>query len=180
MITFAGFPLGGLTAEILIGRVDTPGAARLGGLLTGAVLGAVQGWALHGAWRDRLGWAAATAFGLMAGLGLGSAPVGYRTGLTELLVQGAICGTSVGLAQSALLRPALGRLALVWPPLLGAIWAAGWAVTTAAGVRVDQQFTVFGSTGALVVTALTAVLPLTLHRARILRSAIHPYQESPS
>ena len=30
------------------------------------------------------------------------------------------------------------------------------------GIQVDQQFTVFGSSGAVVVTALTAVLPLTL------------------
>ena len=52
--------------------------------------------------------------------------------------------------------PSPGRVALA------AIWAAGWAVTTAVGVEVDQQFTVFGSSGALVVTALTAVLPSSL------------------
>ena len=49
---------------------------------------------------------------------------------------------------------------------LAAIWAVGWAVTYAFGIQVDQQFTVFGSSGAVVVTALTAVLPLTLATAK--------------
>jgi hypothetical protein len=44
------------------------------------------------------------------------------------------------------------------------IWAAGWAVTTTAGIGVDDQFTVFGSSGALIVTALTLVLPFALNR----------------
>jgi hypothetical protein len=47
---------------------------------------------------------------------------------------------------------------------LPVVWALGWLVTTSIGVAVDQQFIVFGSSGALVVTALTAVLPLVLTR----------------
>jgi hypothetical protein len=39
-------------------------------------------------------------------------------------------------------------------------------VTTSIGVQVDDQFSVFGSAGAVVATVLTAVLPLVLHRAR--------------
>jgi len=35
--TFAGFPLGGLTAKLLSGPVDSLTAALLGGLITGAV-----------------------------------------------------------------------------------------------------------------------------------------------
>jgi len=44
------------------------------------------------------------------------------------------------------------------------VWALGWVVTTSIGIAVDQQFIVFGASGALVVTALTAVLPLILTR----------------
>jgi len=55
--------------------------------------------------------------------------------------------------------------ALLWPVLLACAWALGWAVTAAVGVRLGNGWTVFGSTGALAVTALTAVLPLALRRA---------------
>jgi len=54
---------------------------------------------------------------------------------------------------------------LSFPVLLACVWALGWAVTAAVGVRIEDGWTVFGSTGALVVTALTAVLPLALRRA---------------
>jgi len=38
----------------------------------------------------------------------------------------------------------------------------GWVVTTAIGVDVESQYTVFGSSGALVVTIVTAALPVLL------------------
>ena len=44
----------------------------------------------------------------------------------------------------------------------GALWALGWAITASIGVDVETQYTVFGSSGAVVVTALTAVLPVLL------------------
>ena len=102
----------------------------------------------------------------MVGLGVGAAVVGYQTTLTSLLVQGAVTGLGVGAAQAVVLAPLLGRAAVAWPAALAAIWAVGWAVTYAFGIQVDQQFTVFGSSGAVVVTALTAVLPLTLATAK--------------
>ena len=64
-----------------------------------------------------------------------------------------------------MLRARLGRLALAWPPVLAVIWAIGWTVTTLGGIQVAEQFTVFGSFGALTVTVLTVVLPLVLNRA---------------
>ena len=166
MVTFIGFPIGGLASALLVGPVDGLVAALVGGLVTGAVVGAVQAWGLGG--QARGGplagrWIVATALGLMVGLGIGSALVEYATSPTALLIQGAICGLAVGSAQALVLRPRLGRLALAWPPALAAIWAIGWMVTTAVGVHVDEQFTVFGSVGAIVVTALTAVLPVVVN-----------------
>ena len=38
----------------------------------------------------------------------------------------------------------------------------GWLITASIGVEVVEQFTVFGSSGAIVVTASTIVLPLVV------------------
>ncbi|MDQ1717898.1 MAG: hypothetical protein QOE89_1851 [Pseudonocardiales bacterium] len=170
MATFAGFPVGGYTAYLLSGPVNTLTAALVGGLITGLVLGAAQSWGIGRNGPPALQWIAATAIGLMLGLGIGAVSVGYDTTITALVIQGAICGFAVGTAQALVLRPQLGRLALAWPPALAAIWALGWAVTTSAGIQVDEQFTVFGSSGALVVTALTAVLPVVINSRRSSRS----------
>jgi hypothetical protein len=147
MVTFLGFPLGGFVAGLIVGAVDGPVPAILGGLIAGAR------------------WIAATAIGLALGLGIGAAAVDYATDLSALVIQGAICGIAVGAAQAVVLRPRLGRLAYAWPPALAALWAAGWAISTSIGVQVDEQFIVFGSSGAIVVTALTAVLPIAVNRS---------------
>ena len=164
MLTFVGFPIGGLTASFVAGPVDSAGAALLGGAVTGAILGAVQAWGLGRRRPPATQWIRATALGLAVGLAVGAAAVDYRTSLSALALQGAVCGATVGIGQALILRARLGRLALAWPPVLGLIWALGWAITTAIGVEVDEQFTVFGSSGAVVVTALTVILPLTLRR----------------
>ena len=174
MVTFLGFPAGGLAAELLVGPVDSLAPALLGGAVTGAVLGTVQAWGLGRQRPVPELWVVATSVGLMVGLGAGASAVDFRTTLGALTVQGAICGLAVGLAQSLVLRPRLGRRALAWPPALAAIWAAGWAVTTAIGVQVDEQFTVFGSSGAVTVTALTVGLPLALDRLPLTRPVTDP------
>jgi hypothetical protein len=165
LITFAGFPLGGVAARYLTGPVDGTSAAVLGGLVTGAVLGAVQAWGLRTDRTTALRWTLATSVGLAVGLGLGATAVAFATSPDALVGQGALSGVAVGVAQAFVVRSRLGRAVLAWPAALGAIWAAGWAVTSAVGVQVGEQFTVFGSSGALVVTLLTVVLPLRLHRA---------------
>jgi hypothetical protein len=80
------------------------------------------------------------------------------------VVQGAISGAVVGLAQSVVLVRLVGWRAFGWPVSLGAIWAIGWAVSTAIGIQVDDRYTIFGSSGALVATALTLMLPVVLQR----------------
>lgn len=160
--TFFGFPLGGFLAELVAGPVDGVAPALVGGAITGIVLGAVQSWGMGASGPPARQWIAATTVGLTAGLALGSAAVGYDTGLGDLMVQGAICGLAIGTAQALILRR---RAAYLWPPALSALWALGWAITTSIGVDVETQYTVFGSSGALVVTAATAALPVLLaHR----------------
>ena len=46
------------------------------------------------------------------------------------------------------------------------LWALGWMVTTLATVDVDQQYTVFGATGALTVSALSGALLYQFLRQR--------------
>jgi peptidoglycan/LPS O-acetylase OafA/YrhL len=116
-----------------------------------------------GAPSARRSWVAATAIGLTIGLGIGATGVGFRTSLAALVVQGAVCGLAVGTAQALALRHRLGRIAFAWPAALAAIWALGWAITYAAGIEVNDQFTVFGSSGAVAVTALTVILPVLLN-----------------
>ena len=164
LVSFVGFPLGGLAAIVLTGPVDSLTAALGGGLVTGAVLGAAQAWALRDSGPRPAAWVIATAGGLMAGLVLGVSIVDYRTGLADLMVQGAVCGAVVGLAQAVVLLPRLGTVALGWPVALAGIWAAGWATSTSIGIDVGERFTTFGSSGALVVTLLTTALPVLLRR----------------
>jgi hypothetical protein len=167
LVTFAGFPLGSVLARAVLGPIDATAAAVIGGAINGAVLGALQGWALRRTGLALLRWAAATSAGLAIGLGVGATLVDFSTTMGALVLQGAVCGLAVGAAQAVVLAPTLGRVAAIaWAVGLSALWAAGWAITTAIGVDVDERFTVFGSSGAIVVTALTAVLPLALTHRR--------------
>ena len=164
MVSFAGYPLGGYAAFLLTGRVDSPGPALAGGLLTGVVLGAIQVWA-HGA------GAAAPAGVDPRHRGRADGRRGRRCCAGRLPDRPRFAGRpgccdearwSVSPRRSSLV-PRLGALAFVWPLFLSGTFAIGWAVTTSAGIDVDQQFTIFGSSGALVATLLTAVLPLVLN-----------------
>ena len=163
IVSFVGFPLGGLTAMLLSGPVDSLSAAILGGLLTGTVLGAAQALALRFDQRDLLTWVLATAAGLATGLTIGASIIDFRTGLGDLVLQGAISGFAVGAAQSLVLVRRTGPLAFLLPAYLAMAWSIGWAVTTSVGVQVEDQFTVFGAAGAVTVTLLTAVLPILIH-----------------
>jgi hypothetical protein len=174
MVSFAGFPLGGLAAFLLIGPVDSTTSAIAGGLVTGVVLGAVQAWAMRADRRLFAAWALATAVGLAAGLALGASLVGFSTGLGDLAIQGAFSGLGVGLAQAIVLVSRIGPVALAWPVYLAGVWAVGWVVSTSIGIQVSDQFTVFGAAGAVTAALLTAVLPVFLQIRHAKR------QESPS
>jgi len=153
MLTFLAFPAGGLATDLIVGPVDAAPAAAAGGLLTGLVLGLVQAWGLGLRGRDVLGWVLVTGAALAVALPVATTVVGYGVGRSDLVVRGLVCGLAVGAAQCGFLRlRRLGgrRLRAVWPCLVAAAWAVAWAVTSSVGVRVGEQFSVFGSSGALV------------------------------
>jgi FtsH-binding integral membrane protein len=166
MPTFLGFPAGGLATTHIIGPIDNITAAIAGGVLSGAILGLVQTLALRQKGSARNEWVVATAAGFAIGLTAGASVIDYATNTSALATQGAITGLAIGLAQAAVIyRHRTPRLTAVWPALLAGLWALGWTITATAGIDVDKQYSVFGSSGAIVVTAATAILPLTLARA---------------
>lgn len=164
VVSFTGFPLGGLAAMLLVGPAGGLAPALAAGLVTGVVLGAVQAWALRLDRSAALTWVAATAAGLASGLALGASLVSFGTTAGELALQGAVSGAVVGLAQAIVLAGRLGVVAAAWPAYVAGVWALGWTLTTAVGVDVERHWTVFGAAGALTAAVLTAVLPLALER----------------
>lgn len=163
MPTVLGFPAGGLLAEV-VGHVDSPAPAIAGGAITGAILGFAQWFAMRRTGPSPTAWIIATAVGFAAGLGLGAAAAGYHTNTGALALQGAITGAVVGATQAAALYRQLGRIVFAWPVYLSGLWALGWTITASAGIDVEAQYTSFGSSGAIVVTAATAILPIALDR----------------
>ena len=157
-VAFA-FPIVGLIAWTLGGRVDAVDAALVGGALTGAGLGAAQWWAAKGALGRPAAWIASSAVGYAAGLAAGAALVGYDTDIGALATMGAISGLVLGAAQGlALATQARTRLAVAWATAMPVLLALGWTVTTAGGISVEDQFTVFGAFGAVVFTLLSGLV----------------------
>jgi hypothetical protein len=157
-LAFLGFPLAGLAAQVVVGGIDSPLEGLIGGLASGAVLGAVQWLALRGRLEVSPLWTVASAAGLGLGLALGVALLGTETTGAVLPVRGAVTGLLLGAAQALVLRTVSARLALGWLIALPLAWALGWTVTRAAGVDLSPDFSTFGATGALCFQLLTGLV----------------------
>jgi hypothetical protein len=153
---FVAFIIGGVLAIAVVGRVNDVGSALLGGLVAGAVIGAGQ-WLVARRLLDPRTWIPATAVAMSIGLAIGAWVVGYGTSLGELALMGAITGIALGAAQAYLLRDRVAN-AWVWAAAMPLLWALGWTVSTFIGVSVDNQFAVFGASGAITFMALSGVL----------------------
>ena len=155
LLVALAFPVAGEVGHLVAGGVESVSAAVLGGVVTGAGLGAAQ-WALLRRRGIGIGWIPATAAGLGVGLAVGAALVSYRTDITSLDVMGAVSGLGVGIAQGAMLGNT--KRMLGWAAATAALWAVGWATTTAGGIRVEEQFVVFGAYGAIASTFLQSII----------------------
>ena len=169
--TFLAFPVAGLGAMSIVGAIDDPGSAALGGAIAGAVIGSAQAFGSrvldpqHAL--DPRTWIPATAVGMGVGLLAASVAVGNDTQLGSLALMGAITGVPLGLAQALALPRALAprRLARVaWGVAVPVVLAVGWSVTTLIGVDVERRYAIFGAAGALVATAVTGLLLAGLAR----------------
>jgi hypothetical protein len=157
---FLAFPLAGLAGTAVVGRVDSPVAALVGGAVAGLGIGLGQTLASRGR-LDIRRWVPATGVGMGLGLLLGAVVVDYQTSLPDLALMGALTGLVLGPAQAVAL-PRGTRLRWAWAAALPPLWALGWTTTTLGGIAVDEQFTVFGAYGAITFSALSGLLLLLL------------------
>jgi hypothetical protein len=169
MLSFLSIPIAGYLGTFVVGRVDNLGSALLGGALVGAIVGSAQAFASRGRLR-KVAWPLATAIGMSAGVALGTLAVGYRTGLGDLVVVGLITGVAVGVAQ-AIALPA-GALRWLWLPISAALWPLAWTITTLSGIKVDEQFIIFGASGAVVYTVLAGFALQVLVKTPVTSKAV--------
>ncbi len=155
--SFLALPLGGYAGTIITGRIDDPLSALIGGAIAGLIIGTGQALTSNHRLRSAT-WTPATVLGMSAGLALGSAAAGYRTNLPDLVLMGALNGLILGVAQALALPRQLGRRRWIWAAAMPSLWSLGWTVTTLARIAVDQQFIIFGASGAVLVTAITGLL----------------------
>jgi hypothetical protein len=119
----------------------------------------VQWWAADGALGRAAAWVGASAVGYAGGLAAGAALVGYDTDLTALAVMGLVSGAVLGGAQGLVLaREGRRELAVAWGVAMPVLFALGWIATSAAGISVEEQFTVFGAAGAVLFMLLSGLL----------------------
>ena len=159
-----GFPIGGLVADLVVDGVDSVGAAIVGGLIAGAIIGAAQWFALRQwvSWP----WIPATSAGMALGLAAGAALVDYGIDRGDLVLIGAATGIGVGVMQAMVLARHRIPGAFWWAVANPPAWALGWLVTSyVITTNVDERFPVFGASGALVYGLLTWLLLAVLLRA---------------
>jgi hypothetical protein len=159
------FPVGGYLADLVVDGVDSVGAALVGGLIAGVVTGAAEWFALR-RWVSWL-WIAATSIGMAAGLTVGAALVDYGISRGDLLLMGAVTGLGVGGLQALVLARSRIPGAFWWAVANPPAWALGWLVTSYVITRnIQDQFTNFGASGALVFGLLTWLLLTMLLREK--------------
>jgi hypothetical protein len=151
-----GFPIGGLVANSIVGKIDTVGTAVAGGLIAGAIIGVAQWLAL----RPLVPWAwlVATSVGMATGLTAGAALVDYGSSRGDLALMGAITGLGVGGLQAFLLHRRFSSAAW-WAAVNPPAWALAWLVTSLVITRnVKEHYPNFGASGALLYALLTWLL----------------------
>jgi hypothetical protein len=162
---FLGFPIGGAAATLLLGPIDTVGAAAVAGGIAGAVIGAAQWLVL----RRRLAlsalWAPATAAGMAVGMAIGNVLLGDDTTALPLLLRAALAGAGIGAAQAVLLRGVLPTPAL-WAAVVTVGWPFGWAVSAGLGLHLEPKWAVFGAYGSWAFQLVTGLTLAYLLRQR--------------
>jgi hypothetical protein len=159
------FPIAGYLADLVVDGVDSVGAALVGGLIAGSVIGVAEWFALR-RWVPWL-WIPATSIGMAAGLTAGAALVDYGVSRGDILLMGAITGLGVGALQALVLAKSQVFGALWWAVANPLVWALGWFVTSYVITKnIQDQFTNFGASGSVVFGLLTWLLLAMLFRER--------------
>jgi hypothetical protein len=158
-----GFPIGGYVADLVVDGVDSVGAAIAAGLITGAIIGAAEWFALR-RWVSWL-WIPATTAGMALGLAVGAALVDYGIDRGDLAIMGAVTGLGVGVMQALVLARHQVPGAVWWAIANPPGWALGWFVSSYVIARnIAERFPIFGASGALVFGLLTWLVLAMLFR----------------
>ena len=152
MPTFLAFPLAGLIASLALGPIDNALEAAVAGADVGAILGLAQWWALKPLGLS-FDWFWSTAVAGMVASPIAWTLTSYSTSVATLSIWGVIAGALVGLGQFASQKPKLKTL-ITWSALVSISWGLAWFTSASVIVDIDSNYAVFGSTGALVATAL--------------------------
>jgi hypothetical protein len=166
---FLGFPIGGAAATLLVGPIESIGAALIAGAVAGAAIGGAQWLVLRRRLPLSALWVPATAAGMALGMALGQILLGDSTAQLPLLLRGLIVGGVIGAAQAVLLRGFLPS-PMLWGVVVTLGWPLAWAVSAAIGIDLSRNWAVFGSSGALAFQLATGLTLAYLLR----RSALAP------
>jgi hypothetical protein len=153
---FLGFPIGGAAATLLVGPIESVGAAVIAGAVAGGVIGAAQWLVLRRRVPLSALWVAVTAGGMAVGMALGQVVLGDGMTMQPLLLRGLVVGAAIGAAQAGLLRGILAT-PTVWAVVVTLGWALAWAVSAAIGLDLTRNWAVFGASGALVFQLATGL-----------------------
>ena len=153
---FLGFPIGGAAATLLVGPIESVGAALIAGAVAGGVIGAAQWLVLRRRIPLSALWVAATAGGMAVGMALGQVLLGDSTTMQPLLLRGLVVGAAVGAAQVALLR-GIVPTPTMWAVVVTLGWPLAWAVSAAIGLDLTRNWAVFGASGALILQLATGL-----------------------
>jgi hypothetical protein len=154
LVTFVGFPLGGLAAVTFVGSITSTVTGFLAGLISGTILGTAQWLVLRPRGISPL-WIAVTSVGMAVGSGLATAVTSAGTSTGDLVLRGLISGAVVGIAQAFALR---ARLVYLWPMTVSATWALAWLITSNVIVDKDRGYVTFGASGAIIATAICGLV----------------------
>ena len=150
------FTIGGYLADLVVDGVDSVGSALVGGLIAGLIIGAAEWFPLR-RWVSWL-WIAATSM-MATALTAGAALVDYGISRTDLLIMGAVTGSGSARCRPWCSQDPGSPGAFWWAVANPPAWALGWLVTSYVISRnVQDQFTNFGASGALVFGLLTWLL----------------------
>jgi hypothetical protein len=163
-----GFPIGGLIADLIVGPVDSFGAALAGGLIAGAVIGVAQWLAL----RQFIPWDLDCSDEYRDGRG-----PHHRLGARRLRDQPRrphAHGCTDGRGCRGVARQHISGAAW-WAAANPPAWALAWLVSSyVLSSNVDEQFTNFGASGALLYALLTGLLLGALFRRAESQSGTEP------
>src|SRR5688500_11880505 len=151
-----GFPIGGSVGHLVAGPAATAPAALISGLVAGAVIGIGQAVALGLPSRPMAVWAGVTALGLGVGLALVTALIGQIDSMTDAVGLGALSGATLGAGQALALARLRVPHAWTWVLATALAWSLGWLTTSAIGVALAAGWPVYGLSGALVSTLVSA------------------------